>query len=265
MSSLTRVIEADIMAKRSGICTAFCLLFCLVTTLSHGQHTGESSHTYTLQKKFLHSLNSGKDTGFPLTEKSGLVYGDSLVIGEEHITGLWKEIIRGRGTISYDTLASFQLYPGQLFVHGEYSTASGKKYSSVIGWVRSGEWVKAFEAVAPRGESLEDMKTEINLLRASWELYSNQHRPDLIAKNVFAPTGRYFYRGTIYTGSNIADAYSYMEDENYSIDLSPQKVIPVNPELTYEIGIFDTGGKGLYFLMWGKAGEDWKLLLDFNF
>ncbi|GGD45481.1 hypothetical protein [Muriicola marianensis] len=221
--------------------------------------------TLAIQNQWLSSLQSGQSQKFVFNESSGLFMADTFLIGALSITEYWEEINQQEKIIRYDTIASYQLYPGQLFVHGEYNTDNGKRFSSVIGWVKRGDWIKAFEAVAPNGDSPEDGKTEINLLRASWELYSNQHRPDLIAKNVFAPSGRYFYRGKVYEGIEIADAYSYMKNEDYSIDLTPQKVIPVNSEQTYEIGIFKTGGQGLYFLMWGKAEGEWKLLLDFNF
>ena len=63
----------------------------------------------------------------------------------------------------------------------------------------------------------------------------------------------------------IADAYGYMKNNSYSIDLTPQKIIQVNNQIVYEVGTYDTGGKGLYFLLWAKKREEWKLWLDFNF
>jgi hypothetical protein len=103
------------------------------------------------------------------------------------------------------------------------------------------------------------------LLRSSWELFSNQHRPDLIVKNVFASSGRYFYQGTEFKGTDIAEAYGYMKEVTYAIDLTPLKVVQVNDQLIYEIGVYETNGKGLYFLLWTKEKLEWKLMLDFNF
>ena len=221
--------------------------------------------TFELQQSWLKTLPKQTGSELPFTEISGLIVGETLHIGKPSIKAAWNELSRSGQLTLYDTLSYFQLYPGQMFVHGVYTTDKGKVFHSIIGWKKNESWVKVFEAIAPKSDVSEDSKTEIGLLRSSWELYSNQHRPDLIARNVFSANGRYFYRGIEYRGMDIAEAYGYMRDKSYSIDLTPQKVIQVNEQLVYEIGIYDTGGKGLYFLLWAREGDGWKLLLDFNF
>jgi|GEM_PF-3515195 len=243
-------------------------LFFLVGLFSEStlsQEANSKSEIFGLQKQWVEALKNRRNIAFVYDRTSGLMRNDSLYIGISEIESVLKDMNREDGLVQYDTLSHFQLYPGQIFVHGVYSTEKGIKLSSVIGWRRDGKWIKAFEVIAQRAVINEKSEKEIGLLRASWELYSNQHRPDLIARNVFSDNGRYFYKGLEYRGMDIADAYGYMRDKSYSIDLTPQKVIQVNDHLIYEIGIYDTGGKGLYFLLWARKGEQWKLLLDFNF
>ncbi|MBT8283867.1 MAG: hypothetical protein HKO75_00655 [Flavobacteriaceae bacterium] len=232
---------------------------------AYSQDTSSKKVTFQLQQTWLKTLRKQPESQLPFTEISGLIVDKTLHIGKSSIKAAWNELNRSDQLIKYDTLAYFQLYPGQMFVHGVYTTDKGRAFHSIIGWKKSESWVKVFEATAPKSDVSENSKTEIGLLRSSWELYSNQHRPDLIARNVFSANGRYFYRGVEYRGMDIAEAYGYMRDKSYSIDLTPQKVIQVNDQLVYEIGVYDTGGKGLYFLLWAREGEEWKLLLDFNF
>ncbi|NNK10759.1 MAG: hypothetical protein HKP08_05385 [Flavobacteriaceae bacterium] len=223
------------------------------------------SETYQVQKRWVEMLQKQPGSAMPYTQSSGLVLNDALHIGTDAIKAALKELNSNDRLVRYDSVAYFQLYPGQMFVHGVYTTEKGQIFHSVIGWKQDDTWNKAFEALAPKSKISEDSKTEIGLLRSSWELYSNQHRPDLIARNVFAENGRYFYKGKEYIGAQITEAYGYMKNESYSIDLTPKKIIQVNNQLVYEVGIYDTGGQGLYFLLWSKVGNDWKLLLDFNF
>ncbi|MEZ2415312.1 hypothetical protein ACA086_10130 [Muriicola sp. E247] len=232
---------------------------------AYSQDQNSRTATYKLQQTWLKTLQKQPGSELPYTEISGLIVNETLHIGKPSIKAAWNELTGSDQIIKYDTLAYFQLYPGQLFVHGIYTTDKGTAFHSIIGWKKSESWVKVFEAIAPKSGVTENSKTEIGLLRSSWELYSNQHRPELIAKNVFAGEGRYFYKGVEYVGMQIADAYGYMKNDSYSIDLTPQKIIQVNNQIVYEVGMYDTGGQGLYFLLWFKKGEEWKLWLDFNF
>lgn len=221
--------------------------------------------TFELQKKWLSELNSNQKITPPYTGFSGLMYKDSLLLGQDAIEGMWKRLNGEDRITKYDTITFFQLYEDQMLVHGVYTTAGGTKIPSVIAWKYDKSWYKALEAIAPKSDRIPDHKTEIGLLRSSWELYANQHRPDLIVKNVFSSRGKYFYRGKVHKGMEIAEAYGYMRDKSYGIDLTPRKIIPFNEQLICEIGIYNAGGKGLYVLLWAWEGDDWKLLLDFNF
>jgi hypothetical protein len=225
-----------------------------------------SLETMSLQSKWIAAQKDKKQDTFLYNDASGLFANDSLFIGPISINKALYKIYKDMGAlVQYDTLASYQLNEGQAFVLGVYTTAKGLKTPSIIGWRKEDAWTKAFEVIEAKSiKSPVDM-SEINLLRSSWELYSNQHRPELIVQNVFAANGRYFYNGIENKGQQIADAYGYMKNETYAIDLSPKKVYQVTDTLVYEIGIYKTYGQGLYFLLWTKEEGAWKLLLDFNF
>ncbi|QBA63393.1 hypothetical protein [Muriicola soli] len=260
-----RFFDLSSVLKKSIFLLLLFGIVCHQESVVFGQDKKAKSETYQIQQQWLSTLGKQPGSAMPYNQSSGLMVEETLNIGTDAINAAIKELNSRDRFVRYDSVAYFQLYPGQLFAHGVYTTEKGQVFQSVIGWKQDNTWKKAFEAIGPKGKISEDSKTEIGLLRSSWELYSNQHRPDLIAKNVFAENGRYFYKGKEYIGDEIAMAYGYMKNESYSIDLTPKKVIQVNNQLVYEIGIYDTGGQGLYFLLWSKVGEDWKLLLDFNF
>jgi hypothetical protein len=238
----------------------------LSSIVSWGQVSSTSLETMTLQSKWLSTMNSKERSSLLYNETSGLYVNDSLCIGPSAIqNALYSQIAKVGTLVQYDTIASYQIHQGNALVLGTYTTAKGLKVSSIIGWRKGEAWIKAFEVMGERSVQLPFSKADIDLMRSSWELYSNQHRPDLIVQNVFAANGRYFYNGIEYKGEQITEAYGYMGDASYAIDLTPKKVYQVSDSLIYEIGIYRTTGEGLYFLLWVKEGDSWKLLLDFNF
>lgn len=231
-----------------------------------GQEVTTSRETITLQSSWISNMNSTDKSSLLYNESSGLFANDSLFIGSFAIQKALHSQFAKVGTfVQYDTIVSYQLYEGSALVLGTYTTAKGLKVSSIIGWRKDEVWIKAFEALEERSVHMPYAKEDIDLLRSSWELYSNQHRPDLIVQNIFAANGRYFYNGFENKGKQITEAYGYMRDESYSIDLTPKKVYQVTESLIYEIGIYRTTGAGLYLLIWTKDEDSWKLLLDFNF
>ena len=233
---------------------------------SIGQERAISLETMSLQSEWIATQNDKKQDTFLYNDASGLFANDSLFIGPISINKALENLYANIGAlVKYDTLASYQLNEGQALVLGVYTTAKGQKMPSIIGWRKEDAWIKSFEVIEAKSIRSEVDMADIDLLRSSWELYSNQHRPDLIVKNVFAPNGRYFYNGIENKGQQIADAYGYMTNETYAIDLNPRKVYQVTDKLVYEIGVYKSNGQGLYFLLWTKEEGTWKLLLDFNF
>ncbi|WP_283401224.1 hypothetical protein [Muriicola jejuensis] len=265
MESADSITKTRTIGKRFSGRTAIVLCLLLVAGVMQGQKKELKKAVHAIQSGWLSELNSTRKNTPPYTGISGLMYKDSLLVGQDAIEGMWKRLNGEDRILKYDTITFFQLYENQMLVHGVYTTAGGTKIPGVIAWKYDQRWYKAFEAVAPKSDRMGDHKTEIGLLRSSWELYANQHRPDLIVKNIFSSKGKYFYRGKVHKAMEIAEAYGYMRDKSYSINLTPRKIIPFNDRLVCEIGIYDAGGKGLYVLLWGMEGDDWKLLLDFNF
>lgn len=224
-----------------------------------------SSNTEEIQTKWLSNLSEGKDLKTFYTKNSGILLNDELYIGSVKIKTQLKEWLGADTFLSFKTQETHQLRDQQKFEAGEYITASGKRYQTIVGWSKKEKWTKEFEVIYENTVETETDSTIVDEGRDQWVKHSNEHRPDLIAMNVFSTRGMYFHRGKISPQNEIANAYSYMTRESYQITLEPLMVRLVDDSTVFEIGIFRTGGQGLYTLIWVKEGDEWKLLLDFNF
>jgi len=250
--------------------TSFYTLYvlCFFSVLVPLKLTGqEIDSTLTkINSEWVKSFNDSKNLKSYYSENSGLLLSDTLYVGivsiEQQLENLKKHI---PDLASYEALNVYQLYDDSKFVLGHYTAKGGAQYNSIIGWRKENSWIKEFEVIYKGDKESKPRAQGIATKRDMWEKFSNQHRPDLIATKVFSQDGKYFNRGKHYLGNEITAAYSYMNNESYSIRLEPLKVLQVNNTIAFEIGAFHTRGKGLYTLIWRKEAEAWKLLLDFNF
>lgn len=246
------------------------LLFIFLTVFSITEvfsqpEDGESSEQ--VQKEWLEALSDAKKLASFYSEYTGLLFNDVLYTQPESIVQKLEQLNEKNGVLKeYNLLETFQLRDAQKFEFGKYTSEKNEIYYSIIGWKKRGrKWTKEFETIyenIPQPNPKDDLVQEG---RGNWVKYSNEHRPDLIAEKVFSTEGYYFNRGKKYDADEIAQAYNYMNNENYKIELEAMKVFKVNESIILEVGTFHVGGKGLYTLIWKKEKDDWKLLLDFNF
>ena len=230
-----------------------------------GQQSNRDS-TEAVQANWLAALNNSKSLSSFYSDNSGILLNDELFIGVDEINKQLQAFIKITGHFkNYNLLEVHQLRDHQMFVLGEYKTISGEIYSAITAWTYRDKWTKALEVIYSNNDYTDNGIDSVNQARAQWEKHSNEHRPDLIVEKIFSENGKYFNRGKLYNGREIAGAYSYMNSESYTIKLEALKVLQVNCDIIYDIGTFKVGGKGLYTLIWKKVLGEWKLLLDFNF
>ncbi len=247
------------------ILTYSCLLI-LATSLLSPLNAQETKPTDTVQEAWINAFNQTQDLAPFLTEQSGILHQNELTLGVMPVIDQWKKLHARSGTIeAFESQAFQQLRPGQKFELGRYEMQDGTFYRTIIGWRMQEEWIKEVEVVYLEGAYTSSGEGAVDEGRKRWQDLSNQHRPDLIASEVFSEDGVYFNRGNRYDGPAIAGAYDYMEKPSYRITLEALNVVQVNPDVVYEIGVFETNGKGLYILIWTREEAAWKLLMDFNF
>lgn len=238
----------------------FVILLLVSPFIANAQKT-----TGQVQTEWLKAVNSTSALDEFYNNTSGLLINGKFFLTDELEEGL-KVFVKANGSIKgYESLETHQLRDGQKLELGKYTTAKNKVFYSVIGWKQLGKWTKEFKAIYEHSADVKEVGDVGATGRQAWEDHSNEHRPDLIVKNVSAENGMYFNRGRLYNGDEIIEAYGYMNNESYHIKLESLSGTRVNEDIFFDIGTYQVGGKGLYLLIWTKEGDDWKILLDFNF
>lgn len=238
----------------------FSLLFMVLSL--NAQNTISSDQ---IQTAWLKAFNNGEELSAFYDDQSGILLKNKLFAGQQKITSqfkLWREAIKG--DLIYEKVETFQLRDQQKFEIGKYSSKK-HTYYTVIGWRKGETWNKAFETIYKNKKVKKDELAEVDNGRQAWEDASNAHDLNKLVGEVCMPNGYYFNRGRTFVGEEIKEAYSYMNNPNWKIKLTNLTQIQVNKYTVFDIGKFNSGGEGLYVLIWRKEKDNWKVLLDFNF
>lgn len=238
----------------------------IVLLLSIGlQLHAQSDGTVGLQRAWVLAYNAEEDLQKFYGDQSGILLNDDLSTKAKPVAEALQNLRKTTGTFEdYTTLTTHQLYRKQKIEVGEYVSSDGTKYNTLIAWSFDTEWKKEFETIYPAANT--DVSDEdIQKLTQSWEALSNAHRPDKIVSDLYVDQGLYFNQGKVYRGDEVADVYSYMTSEKWKIKLEALSTMECASGHLLNVGTYNSGGKGLYILIWKKVDEEWKLLLDFNY
>lgn len=241
------------------------ILFLLIFSCSLFSCGAQKPTSAQIQKNWLQTLNIGGDLNAFYGDKAGLFIKDQLFTEQEDIVDqLAKLKTEALGPLSYKIVDTYQLRDQQKFQLGYYQHGA-KTYYSIIGWRLEDLWRKEIEVIYEADDNLNPGSTKADEARRHWEYYSNGHQSAILVDSIFAPNGYYFNRGKVFPGAAIKEAYSYMDQKSWQITLESLNSMQVNEDVLYDIGLFQSGGKGLYILIWGKVEDAWRVLLDFNF
>ncbi len=142
-----------------------------------------------------------------------------------------------------------------------------EKQYYLIAWTKSKkQWYRELEVLYP--EIATKQKPQIvDAARKKWQKHSNAHQTAKLVSKLYSPTAVYLNNKKITEGTDaITKRYKYMNKPKWQITLTPLKVVRVQPKLVYEIGQYQSSGKGHYLILWQKKGiGKWKAILDFNF
>lgn len=150
---------------------------------------------------------------------------------------------------------------------GKISGSLGE-FGYITAWrYKAGQYYIEYQIIKPINIDHNPELKGINDQRKEWEDQSNNHRPDLVLKNVYQEDA-YYLNGTKLTEGieAITERYNYMKNESWRISLTAEEVLPVSSNLALEIGIYQSTGQGQYLLIWEKdPSGKWMISLDFNF
>lgn len=103
--------------------------------------------------------------------------------------------------------------------------------------------------------------------RSRWMELCNTHKASELVSRLYTSDAYYYNRGRLIQGTKALSAeYSYMNNEAYSLNLTPKHVVFVTPNLAYEIGRCSGSYPYPYMLLWEKQTDgDWQIMMDSNF
>lgn len=225
-----------------------------------------ANQTETIQANWIKAFNQQGGFDNFYKKDTGVLLADSIYQSPILINSQLAQLQQQVGKITnYEVLSTHQLRAQQKFEFGKYITDQQKTLYTLIGWKKGKKWQKEFEVIHSAQSELPDTEKLVNQLTQAWEKRSNGHRPDLIVKELYVANGGYYFnQGKVYRGEEVTQVYQYMVPENFTIKLTPLSAYQAD-DLLITVGEFQTTGRGLYALIWKKVGDEWKLLLDFNF
>ncbi len=143
--------------------------------------------------------------------------------------------------------------------------SEGEPYKQVIITDTENANTRVFEFIARAGAD-KDFSAAIDRRRAQWIALCNQHNAQNLINTLYAENTIYYnHRPVVKTREALIPVYQYMNNPQYSLQLSPLHVEHVNDTMVFEIGQCSGSYNGKYILIWEKAEDgEWYVKIDSN-
>ncbi len=147
---------------------------------------------------------------------------------------------------------------------GNFTLANGDQYTHVVIWNTSLQ-KRDFEFIS-KAESNTPLDPQIDVRRNQWIALCNAHNAMALVSELYTTNTVYYNHKPVVVGIDaVANEYGYMNNPNYTLNLSPLHLEMVTPTLAYEIGQCSGSYNGKYIIIWQKDAEGiWKVLVDSN-
>lgn len=148
---------------------------------------------------------------------------------------------------------------------GNFMTTLGDTYQYLTIWTKESQvWKRELDAISLKDVTV-SVDPAIDLAREKWVALANAHSAITLAEQVYSPKMVYYNRGDIYIDAqSLAQVYSYMNSEDFSIDLKKDVLYMLQPDLAFDIGTWIAGATGKYIIIWTLEDGEWKIHLDVN-
>lgn len=125
---------------------------------------------------------------------------------------------------------------------------------------------RELEFIARAAPTDSTIQQAIDKRRAEWIRLCNAHNAAELVKELYSANAMYYNHKPLVIGHDaIIEDYQYMNEEKYSLTLTPIAVELVTNRLAYEIGQCSGSYGGKYMLVWqkDKTGQ-WSIVMDSN-
>lgn len=143
---------------------------------------------------------------------------------------------------------------------------NGDNHKALVIWqAKSAQNLRVFEFSAKINPSNIDL-TEIDRRRAQWIELCKQNDAQKLIQELYTENTLYYNHKPLVEGrERLVNEYQYMNNENYSLTLSPIIVEPVNQNFVLEISQCAGSYNGKYILIWRKEKDgQWRIFIDSN-
>ncbi len=221
------------------------LLLCLACATHNAQTT-----------PYTHEAISYGDTAVKILED------DTVVSGKDEIVKFYQN-----HPISIEEAKTlFQVAANQQFQYeiGAF-TSEGEHYKQVVITDTKNTNTRVFEFIT-RASTLDDYRADIDRRRAQWISLCNQHNAQNLINTLYTENTIYYnHRPVVKTREALIPVYQYMNNPQYSLQLTPLHVELVNATTAFEIGQCSGSYNGKYILIWEKADDgEWYVKIDSN-
>jgi ketosteroid isomerase-like protein len=150
----------------------------------------------------------------------------------------------------------------------KYKMDDLKEFIGIVIWRKENERIirefKFTEKIIVESKNIDSLNIAIR--RKLWIQLCNENNAENLVKELYTNNTMYFNHKPVVKGAEkLIKEYSYMNNENYNLNLHPIKLELVNANLAFEVGQCSGSYKGKYILVWKKhSNGNWKVLIDSN-
>lgn len=156
--------------------------------------------------------------------------------------------------------------PSMVYELGNFKTSQKETFQYLFIWSKTNDsWQHELDAIEKEDPDLV-INPSIDIAREKWVTLANAKSSIDLARNLYSENFIYYNRGNLFTDyDSLSDAYAYMNDEQFQVDLSKNICIMVSPDYAFDIGTWESfGSTGHYIIIWELVDSEWKIRLDSN-
>ena len=246
----------------------FIMFFVLSCNSNDEKTTNEDFSQMTNNQKWLNHFNSDKDSLAKLYFEKAIKINPAgeILNGKDAIINDWKKADWEIKNITELKKVSTHKNTHYEYEIGEFKNSKDETFRHLLIWnTKEKTKTRELEFIAKVG-NFSSNKNKIDQRRKEWMLICNSNNAKKLVHELYAENAVYYNHKPVVIGRDaITKEYSYMNNPQYNLTLTPIHLEEVTNNLAYEIGQCSGGYGGKYMIVWQKdeTGK-WYVLMDSN-